>query len=89
MFTKLWTIKMSDWQRALVIAVLTGPFGILFDTLSTWITSSQWTITFDWHAIVKAAVAGFLAYFGKNFITGQNGRLLTNKEGPPAPPPPA
>jgi hypothetical protein len=71
-FTQLWTVKMSDWQRALVIAVLSGPFGILYDSVMAW------SFTFDWKAIVRAAVTGFFAYYGKNFITGINGNILTN-----------
>ncbi len=72
-FTELWTVKMSDWQRALVIAVLSGPFGIIYDSIMAG------SFTFDWKAIIKAAVVGFVTYFGKNFITGRNGNILTNK----------
>ncbi len=72
-FTNLWTVKMSDWQRALVIAILSGPFGILYDTIMAG------TFTFDWRGIGKAAVVGFFTYLGKNFITGAGGNILTNK----------
>jgi hypothetical protein len=71
-FTKLWTVKLSDWQRASIIAVLSGPFGIFYDSVMAW----SWT--FDWKALVRAAVTGFFAYYGKNFITGVNGNILTN-----------
>lgn len=72
-FTKLWTVKMSDWQRALVVAVLSGPFGIIYDSVMSW------QLTFDWKAIVKAAVVGLVCYLGKNFITGAKGNIGTNK----------
>ena len=78
-FSELWTVKMSDWQRALVIAVISGPLGIIYDTVVAWTTSSDWSITFDWKAIIRAAILGFVAYYGKNFVTGRNGNLLTNK----------
>jgi hypothetical protein len=71
-FTKLWTVKLSDWQRALVVAVISGPFGIIYDTVMAW------SFTFDWKAIVRAAILGFFAYYGKNFVTGINGNILTN-----------
>ncbi len=76
-FSELWTVKMSDWQRALVVAVLSGPFGILYDSVMAW------EFTFTLQSIIKAAVVGLLSYLGKNFITGANGRLLTDKPEPP------
>ncbi len=72
-FTNLWTVKMSDWQRALVIAVISGPFGIIYDSVMAW------SFTFDWRSIIKAGVVGFFSYVGKNFITGAKGKILTNK----------
>ncbi len=74
-FTNLWTVKMSDWQRALVIAVITGPLSIIYDSLQAWDGSFH----FDWKGILRAAILGFISYFGKNFITGLKGNLLTNK----------
>jgi hypothetical protein len=73
MFTKLWTIKLSDGQRALIVAVITVPLGIIYDTLTAG------SFDFDWKAILRAAILGFLAYFGKNLMTGSNGNLLSNK----------
>lgn len=72
-FTNLWTIKLSDWQRALIIAVLAAPLGILYD----WATITNYE--FSWQGLVKGAVAGGIGYLLKNFITGQNGSLLSNK----------
>ena len=72
-FTNLWTIKMTDWQRGLVVAILTTPFTIIYDSVSTG------ALTFDWRKVVAAAIAGGLGYLLKNLVTGQNGKLLTNK----------
>jgi len=73
-FTELWTIKMSDWQRGLIIAILTTPLTIIYDT----VTATPMVLTFDWKRILGAAIAGGLAYLLKNFGTGQNGNVLTN-----------
>ena len=73
MFSRLWSVKLSDWQRALVVAVITAPLGIVYDTVSSG------SFDFDWKAILRAAILGFIAYFGKNFVTGSNGKLLSNK----------
>lgn len=71
-FTELWTVKLSDWERGLVIAILSLPFGILFD----WATTEGYQI--NWRSMLKGAVVGFLSYIGKNFMTGREGNLLTN-----------
>jgi len=74
MFTELWSIKMSDWQRGLVVAILTTPIGIVYD----WAMGEGLVI--NWRSVVKGAIAGGLAYIGKNLITGSSGKLLTNKK---------
>jgi hypothetical protein len=71
-FTELWTVKLSDWERGLVIAVFTLPIGILLD----WATIENYQI--NWRSMLKGAVMGFLAYIGKNFVTGKEGNILTN-----------
>ena len=72
MFTKLWTVKLSDFERAFIIAILSGPLGILYD----------WAITenfqFSWRSLAKGAVAGGAAYLMKNLLTGKNGKLFRN-----------
>ncbi len=73
MFTQLWTVKLNDWQRAFVVAVLAAPLGILYD----WATVLNYE--FSWNGLIKGAVAGGVAYILKNFFTGQQGNLLTNK----------
>lgn len=72
MFTKLWTIKLSDWERGLVCAIIGIPVSILFD----WATIDNFEISFK--SILRGAIAGGLSYIGKNVITGQNGKLLRN-----------
>lgn len=74
-FTNLWTVKMSDAQRAFVIAVLTTPLTIIYDT----VMATPMVLTFDWKKILGAAIAGGIGYLLKNFFTGQQGNLLTNK----------
>ena len=71
-FSNLWNLKLSDWERGLIVAILTAPIGILYD----WAIGSG--LHLDWHALLKGAIAGGLAYIGKNLLTGVNGRLLTN-----------
>lgn len=74
-FTDLWTIKLSDWQRGLIVAILTTPLTIIYQS----VTATPVTLVFDWKSIIGAAIAGGLAYVLKNFGTGSNGNLLSNK----------
>jgi len=75
MWTQLWTVKLSDFQRGLVIAILTAPLTIIYDT----VTSTPMVLTFDWKKILGAALAGGIGYLLKNMFTGVHGKLLTNK----------
>jgi len=74
-FTELWTIKLSDFERGLIIAILTTPLTIIYDT----VTATPMVLTFDWKKILGAAIAGGIAYMLKNFVTGAGGNVLTNK----------
>jgi len=74
-FTDLWTVKLSDWQRGLIVAILTAPLTVIYTSL----TATPVTLVFDWKAIVGGAMAGGIAYILKNLSTGSNGKLLTNK----------
>ena len=72
-FTKLGLIKISDWWRGFIVAVITIPLTIIFDSATTGV------LTFDWTKIAAAGVAGGCAYILKNLVTGSGGNLLTNK----------
>ena len=73
MFTNLWRVKLSDWERGLIVAILTTPFTIIYDTVS------HYALTFDWKKIIAGAIAGGIGYLLKNLLTVANGNFLTNK----------
>ena len=72
-FTKLWTVKMGDWERGLVVAIITVPLTIIMNS------AVAGSITFNWKVILAAAIAGGVGYLLKNLVTGENGKLLSNK----------
>lgn len=72
-FTKLWTVKLGDVGRAFIIAVLAGPLGILYD----WAMLENFQL--NWKSVLKGAIAGGVGYLLKNFITGEQGKVLSNK----------
>jgi hypothetical protein len=74
-FTELWTLKLGDWERGLIVAILTAPLTIIYQSVMT----TPITLVFDWKTILGAAIAGGIGYILKNFATGSNGKLLSNK----------
>lgn len=74
MFSKLGTLKLSDWWRGLIIAVITAPLTIIYQSVMAG------NLVFDWKSIGQVALAGILAYLLKNLGTGSGGQILTNKE---------
>jgi len=57
------TINVSDIWKGLIVAVITPIATIIISSLNAG------TLTFDWPAIWKTAVAAALAYLLKNFLT--------------------
>jgi len=72
-FSKLWSLKLNDFGRGMIIAALSAPIGILYE----WATATNFQL--DWHSLIKGPVAGGMAYLIKNLCTGGNGKLLSNK----------
>lgn len=73
MFTRLGMIQLSDFWRGFIIAVITTPLTIVYDSVLVGV------LTFDWKKIVLVAIAGGVAYLLKNLATGEEDKLLTNK----------
>lgn len=74
-FSNLWKIKLGDFGRGLVIAIIAMPLQIIYES----VTATPMVLTFNWRAMLGAAIAGGVGYLIKNLATGQNGKLLTNK----------
>ena len=71
-FSQLFHLKPADWWRGLIVATLTTPLTLIYTS------TSAGKLTFDWQAILAAAITGFIAYMAKNFMTGSGGQLLKN-----------
>lgn len=61
--SKQFTINVSDVVKGLIMAVLVPVMTIISQSLEAG------SLTFDWKAISIAAVAGFVGYIVKNFLT--------------------
>lgn len=73
-FTKLGTIKFSDFWRGLIVAIATTPLSIIYESIS----KGQFAL--NWKSILSFAIIGGLGYILKNMGTGEGGKILTNKE---------
>lgn len=73
MFTELWTVKLGDWGRALIIAIITAPLTIILQSVNAG------SLVINWKTVLAAALTGGIAYILKNLGTGAGGNLLTNK----------
>lgn len=71
--TKLFSLKLNDLWKGFIVAVLTAPLTIIYESLQAG------SLNFDWPTIGKAALAAACAYLIKNFLTGTQGKMLTNK----------
>jgi Flp pilus assembly pilin Flp len=73
MWTALGNVKISDFWRGLIVAIIAVPLTIIYDSAMTG------SLTFDWKKIVAAAIVGGVAYIVKNLDKGADGNILTNK----------
>lgn len=60
--SKQFSLKMRDVLRGLIMAILTPAVLIIQQSVEAGI------LTFNWHSIAMASVAGGLAYLVKNFL---------------------
>jgi hypothetical protein len=74
-FSALFGLHLNDWGRGLLIAILTTPLTIIYES----VTATPMQLVFDWKTILGGALAGGIGYVIKNLGTGAGGKLLTNK----------
>ncbi len=71
-FSKLGTLKLNDWLKGFIVAIITAPLTIAYQSFSAG------SLVFDRKAIAAAALTGAIAYLLKNLGTGAGGKILTN-----------
>lgn len=73
MFSKLGTIKLGDFWRGLIVAVLMAVLTVIYETVKAN------SLEISWNAVILAGLGAGIAYLLKNLGTGESGKLLTNK----------
>lgn len=83
----MFKLSLGDFGRGLIVAILSPVVVAITAVLSTIIVSGFDVFGVDWTSLGKslinvsiiAAYGGLVGYLGKNFFTGENGKLFTNK----------
>ena len=72
-FTRLGVIKLSDFWRGLIIAVIMAVLTVVYESIQ------KGSFAISWNSVILAGLGAGISYLLKNLGTGQNGKLLTNK----------
>lgn len=71
--SELFTLKVKDWSKGLVVAVAVALLG----TLQQMITGHGFDFaSYDWGMITNAVGLAFTAYIAKQFGTDDNGKFM-------------
>ena len=71
--TNLFHLQLTDWEKALLVAVLTSPITVIYQSLLSG------SFDLDWKQLLAGAIAGGLGYLLKNFFTNSQGQFLTTE----------
>lgn len=74
----LFKLNISDWQKAAVMAVLTGfllPIAAAFQTPGFDLFNANWAEILN--LAINGAVIGAVAYLSKNFMSNSQGEVVT------------
>ena len=72
-FSKLGTIKLGDFWRGLIIAVIMAVLTVIYESVQ------KGSLEISWNSVILAGVGAGISYLLKNLGTGKNGKILTNK----------
>ena len=72
-FSKLGTVKLSDFWRGLIVAVLMAVLTVIYETIQ------KGSLDISWNPVILAAIGAGVSYLLKNLGTGQGGKLLSNE----------
>jgi len=71
--SKLWNLKISDFWKGLIVAIIGSVLGMIYKTVDAG------SLDFDWKFIIKAGVLAGLSYLIKNLATNSKGELFTGE----------
>lgn len=71
--SELFKLNSNDFVKGAVTAVFTAVVAVVFSATQQYGFDIS---NIDWHAVINAAVYGFIGYIGKNLATDSNGAIL-------------
>ena len=75
--SNLWKLGLNDWQKGLIVAVLTAVLTVIYESISVG------GLIFDYKIVLTTGILAGISYLLKNVLTGSGGQILTNKLPPP------
>ena len=72
-FSKLGTVKLSDFWRGLIVAVLMAVLTVIYEAVQ------KGSLNISLNPVILAAIGAGVSYLLKNLSTGQGGKLLSNE----------
>ena len=73
MSSNLFKLNAKDFARGAVTAIFVALVAFLWKAAQA---PDFNLFALDWHAVINAAVYGFIGYIGKNFLSDDTGKFL-------------
>ena len=71
------SISSNDVVKAVAVAILTPVAGYIIQVLQVFVGGGSFAI--NWSLVLHYALAGFVGYLAKQFLTNSQGQLLTGE----------
>lgn len=75
MASKLFTINVTDTQKAIIVGAIAAGGAAAYRVLETLISSGRMPTSAEWLIVAKAGSAGVIGYIGKNFFSNSSGNF--------------
>jgi len=71
-FTKLGTIKLSDFWRGFIMAIIMAVLTVVYESIQ------KGSLSISWNTVALAGLGAGISYLIKNIGTGSQGNILKN-----------
>ena len=75
MASKLFTINITDTQKAFIVAAFSAFGAAVYQSLQTFISAGRFPQGAEWMIVLKAGSVAMVGYIGKNFFSNSKGNF--------------
>jgi hypothetical protein len=75
MASKLFTINITDAQKAIIVAAISAGGAAAYRIIETSVTAGRMPTGPEWVIVLKAFGLGVFGYIGKNFFSNSSGNF--------------